>query len=61
MNKEIILRIPRGDGEGEFVLVNVSSQGSSDLDVKLLATEGESPYVTSSNSAVDSKTYIRES
>lgn len=58
MNREIILRIPRSDSEGEFVLVNVSSQGSSDLDVKLLATEGESPYVTSSNLAVDSKKKI---
>lgn len=48
MATEHILRVPRSDSEGDFVLVNVSSNGKSPLDLKLLATEGESPYVTTS-------------
>lgn len=48
MAGEHILRVPRGDSEGDFVLVNVSSNGPSDLDVRLLATEGESPYTATS-------------
>lgn len=48
MASEHVLRVPRSDNEGEFVVVNVSSNGNSPLDLKLLATEGESPYVTTS-------------
>ena len=48
MAVEHILRIPRSDSEGDFVLVNVSSNGPGPLDLKLLATEGESPYVAES-------------
>ena len=43
---ENILRLPRTDSEREFVLVNVSSNGPSPLDLKLLATEGENPFMT---------------
>ena len=46
MAAEYVLRISRSDNEGEYVLVNVTSPaGSSTPDLKLLATEGESPYV----------------
>lgn len=45
MASEKILRIARSDSEGDYVLVNVSSNGASPVDLKLLATEGESPYI----------------
>lgn len=48
MASEHILRVPRSDGEGDFVLVNVASNGDHPLDVKILATEGENPYGTTS-------------
>lgn len=44
MSSQQILRFSRDDQEGGYVLVNVASEGPSDLDLKLLATEGESPY-----------------
>ncbi|OJD24918.1 hypothetical protein ACJ73_03720 [Blastomyces percursus] len=44
MVKETILRIPRSDSPGDFVLVKVTRPGSSELDLKLAATEGEAPY-----------------
>lgn len=45
MVSEQILRIPRSDSEGGVVLMNVASNGPSSLDLRLLATEGESPYI----------------
>lgn len=48
MSSEQILRFPRDDQEGGYVLVNVASGGPSVLDLKLLATEGESPYYLNS-------------
>ena len=45
MATEHILYLPRSDNTEEYVLVSVSSGGSSSLDLKLLATEGESPYI----------------
>ncbi len=45
MTTEHILRVPRSDSKGDFVLINVTSNGKSALDLRLLATEGESPYV----------------
>ena len=53
MASEHILRIPRSDSDGEFVIVNVTANGSSPLDLKLLATEGESPYITTSVCSLD--------
>lgn len=47
MSEEIVLRIPRSDSHGDYVLVNVVPQKSSALDLKLIATEGEAPYVGS--------------
>ncbi len=46
MDSQRILRIPRA-GAHDFILVNVSRDGPSELDVKLMATEGEYPYVGS--------------
>ena len=41
-----ILRVPRIDVDDEsFALVRVSSDGISPLDLKLVATEGDHPYV----------------
>ncbi|KAI4138673.1 MAG: hypothetical protein LQ341_004560 [Variospora aurantia] len=45
MASDHVLRIPRTDSPGEYVLLNTSSCGSSPLDLKLLATEGTEPYV----------------
>ncbi len=46
MSSEYVLRLPRTDSEGEYVLVNVLPLGgASTLDLRLLATEGESPYI----------------
>lgn len=44
MAGEYILRVPRSDNGGGYVLVNVVSYGKSPLDLKLLATEGDNPY-----------------
>ncbi|CAI7620747.1 unnamed protein product [Penicillium glandicola] len=41
-----ILRFPRSDETGAFVLVHVSYIGPAPLDLSLMATEGESPYVS---------------
>ena len=41
-----ILRFPRSDETGSFVLVHVSCTGPAPLDLRLTATEGESPYVS---------------
>ena len=46
-SKQQILRIPRSDSPDSFVLVNVTRTGKSELDLKLVATEGEDPYVGS--------------
>ena len=49
---EHILRISRSDSEGDYVLINVTSKGNNPLDLKLLATEGEVPYIAESESAL---------
>ncbi|KAJ5840029.1 uncharacterized protein N7525_005217 [Penicillium rubens] len=41
-----ILRFPRSDETGAFVLVHVWCTGPAPLDLSLTATEGESPYVS---------------
>ncbi|KAJ5603547.1 hypothetical protein N7537_006503 [Penicillium hordei] len=41
-----ILRFPRSDETGSFVLVHVSCTGPAPLDLALTATEGESPYIS---------------
>jgi hypothetical protein len=42
-----VLRFPRSDDKAAFVLVQVTQKGSKPLDLKLVGTEGEEPYVTS--------------
>ncbi|KAI5210588.1 hypothetical protein E4T39_00103 [Aureobasidium subglaciale] len=42
----LVLRLPRTDVDNDFVLVNVLQTGSDPLDVKLIATDGEFPFVT---------------
>ncbi|CAD0112931.1 unnamed protein product [Aureobasidium uvarum] len=42
-----VLRLPRTDVDNDFVLVNVQQSGSDLLDLKLVATDGQSPFVTS--------------
>ena len=48
MATEHILYLPRSDSDEEYVLINVSSGGPASLDLKLLATEGEYPYIATS-------------
>ncbi|KAL8755482.1 MAG: hypothetical protein Q9184_004790 [Pyrenodesmia sp. 2 TL-2023] len=45
MASEHVLRIPRTDSPGDYILLNTTSSGSSPLDLQLLATEGSEPYV----------------
>ncbi|KAL9044371.1 MAG: hypothetical protein Q9214_002485 [Letrouitia sp. 1 TL-2023] len=45
MSSEKVLRVPRSDSPGDFIILHVSSHGPSPLDLKLLATEGAEPYV----------------
>ena len=45
---EHIHRIPRSDSEGDYIILNVTSNGPSPLDLKLVATEGIAPYITTS-------------
>ncbi|KAI4127321.1 MAG: hypothetical protein LQ347_004652 [Umbilicaria vellea] len=43
---EHILRIPRSDNTGDYIILNVTSNGPSPLDLRLVATEGDAPYIT---------------
>lgn len=40
-----VLKVPQSDNDKEFVLLQVSSSGKKPLDLKLIGTEGEAPYV----------------
>ncbi|KAL7912774.1 hypothetical protein GGI35DRAFT_262507 [Trichoderma velutinum] len=42
-----VIRLPRDDDESTYALIQVIQKGSKPLDVKLVGTEGEAPYVTS--------------
>ncbi|KJK80962.1 hypothetical protein H634G_03495 [Metarhizium anisopliae BRIP 53293] len=42
-----ILKFSQSENEASYVLVQVSSKGSKPLDLKLVGTEGEAPYVCS--------------
>ena len=49
MSHEHILKVLRTDAEeNEYVLVNVQTNGPKLLDLKLVATDGDVPYVTES-------------
>lgn len=50
MATQHILRIPRSDDPSEFVLIKASNSGKSELDLTLIATEGENPYAGSGRS-----------
>ncbi|KAJ6001767.1 hypothetical protein N7522_006994 [Penicillium canescens] len=41
-----VLRFPRSDEAGAFVLIHVSQNSSAPFDLTLTATEGESPYIS---------------
>ncbi|PHH89704.1 hypothetical protein CDD83_5455 [Cordyceps sp. RAO-2017] len=45
MTSSRVLSFPRSDRDSASVLVHVASVGKKPLDLKLLATEGEAPYV----------------
>jgi hypothetical protein len=47
-----IIRIPRTDEDGAFVLGEVTPSGSKPLNVKVVATEGEEPYVVKCESTL---------
>ena len=48
MANEHILKVPRGDDEGSFIMLNIKSNGIKPLDIALLATDGESAWASSS-------------
>ena len=48
MAAEHILKVPRGDTEGSFVIIKVNSNGSKPLDLALLATDGDCAWESSS-------------
>ena len=41
-----VLRLPRTDVDNDFVLVNVQQSGSDPLDLKLVGTDANAPFVT---------------
>ena len=49
MPTNCVLQIPRSDSDRDVVLVNVVSNGPAVLDLKLVATEGTSPFTTTSD------------
>ncbi len=56
MTDQRVIRIKRADVDGDAdacVLVNVVRVGASALDLRLVATEGESPYVGTSSVTSD--------
>ena len=40
-----VLKFSRSDDDSACVLIQATSKGSKPLDLKLVATEGEAPYV----------------
>ncbi|KAL8789654.1 MAG: hypothetical protein Q9213_001090 [Squamulea squamosa] len=44
MHSDHVLRISRSDSPADYILLNTSPNGSSSLDLQLLATEGTEPY-----------------
>lgn len=45
MSSVHILQFPRADNDEGFVLIQVTCAGSKSLDLKLVGTEGEEPYM----------------
>ncbi|KAJ3484199.1 hypothetical protein NLG97_g7117 [Lecanicillium saksenae] len=45
MTTSRVLKVPQSDNDKEFVLLQASSSGKKPLDLKLIGTEGEAPYV----------------
>lgn len=45
-----VLKVPQSENEAEFVLLQAASSGKKPLDLKLIGTEGEAPYVVKSKS-----------
>ncbi|KAI9158491.1 hypothetical protein HJFPF1_06486 [Paramyrothecium foliicola] len=45
MSQPRVLRVNRSDDDSAFVLFQISSSGTKPLDLKIIATEGEAPYV----------------
>ncbi|KAH7321180.1 hypothetical protein B0I35DRAFT_208866 [Stachybotrys elegans] len=45
MANSCVLKIDRTDDESSFVLLQITPRGSKPLDLRLVATEGEAPYV----------------
>lgn len=46
-----VVKFPRSDDASSFILVQITPKGSKPLDVKLVGTEGEEPYVASCKSS----------
>ncbi|MBE7181157.1 MAG: hypothetical protein INR71_08110 [Terriglobus roseus] len=48
MASEHVVRVRRVDADDAFVLLKVTRAGSQPLDVRIVGTEGASPYVATS-------------
>ncbi|KAJ6783721.1 hypothetical protein PWT90_05471 [Aphanocladium album] len=45
MTTSRVLKVPQSDNDKEFVLLQASPSGKKPLDLKIIGTEGEAPYV----------------
>ena len=48
MATEHILKVPRSEDEGNFILLNIKSNGNKPLDIAFLATDGDNAWASSS-------------
>ncbi|MCJ1285375.1 hypothetical protein MMC26_004715 [Xylographa opegraphella] len=61
MASDHVIRIPRSDIHGEYVIINVSSNGPALLDLKLIGTEGTNPYLETVKESGVSKLLLKNS
>ena len=48
MAADHILKVPQGDGEGSSIIIKIKSNGPKQLDLALLATDGNSAWESGS-------------
>ena len=48
MAAEHVLKVSQGEAEGNFIIINLKSNGPRPLDLALLATDGDSAWESSS-------------
>ena len=48
MANEHILKVPRSEDEGNYIMLNIKSNGNKPLDMALLATDGDTAWASNS-------------